>query len=90
VGEPQPISLDQRLHAMRLVWERLARREGLTEADADRVAKGSFGDFIFHVEIDAIFDVTKARQAGFSGMTRRSDEVLIAHLENMRARKLIP
>jgi hypothetical protein len=72
------------------VWESLARREGLAETDPDRIALGSFGDFIFHVEKDAIFDVTKARQAGFSSMTLRSDEVLLAHLEDMRARKLIP
>lgn len=90
VGEPQPISLSQRLGALRPVWESLARREGLAETDPDRIALGSFGDFIFHVEKDAIFDVTKARQAGFSGMTLRSDEVLLAHLEDMRARKLIP
>jgi nucleoside-diphosphate-sugar epimerase len=90
VGEPQPISLSQRLSALRPVWEKLAQREGLTETDPDRVALGSFGDFIFHVEKDAIFDVTKARQAGFTGMNLRSDEVLIAHLEDMRARKLIP
>jgi nucleoside-diphosphate-sugar epimerase len=90
VGEPQPISLSQRLGALRPVWERLAQREGLAETDPDRIALGSFGDFIFHVEKDAIFDVTKARQAGFNGMTLRSDEVLLAHLEDMRRRKLIP
>lgn len=90
VGEPQPISLAQRLAAMRPVWAALARREGLVEKDADRLAQGGFGDFIFHVQTDAIFDVTKARLAGFNGMVRRSDEVLLAHLEQMRARHLIP
>ena len=90
VGEPQPISLAQRIKALQPVWEGLAKREGLAESDPDRIALGSFGDFIFHVEKDAIFDVTKARQAGFTGMTLRSDEVLLAHLEDMRARKLIP
>ncbi|MBB2157433.1 hypothetical protein HLH33_14100 [Gluconacetobacter diazotrophicus] len=62
----------------------------MAEADPDRLAPGGFGDFIFHVETDAIFDVTRARQAGFSGMHRRSDAVLIAHLDAMRARRLIP
>lgn len=90
VGEPQPISLSRRLGALRPVWESLAQREGLAQTDPDRIALGSFGDFIFHVEKDAIFDVTKARQAGLSGMTLRSDEALLAHLEGMRARKLIP
>lgn len=90
VGEPQPISLEQRIKALRPVWKQLAEREGLSETDPDRIALGSFGDFIFHVEKDAFFDVTKARQAGFSAMTLRSDDVMLAHLEDMRARKLIP
>lgn len=90
VGEPQPLSLHQRLAALAPVWSGLARREALIETDTQRVARGAFGDFIFHVETDAIFDVTKARQAGFTGMIRRSDEVLLAHLEDMRARRLIP
>ncbi|MDN7353776.1 SDR family oxidoreductase [Acetobacter senegalensis] len=90
VGEPQPISLAQRVHALKPVWAQLATREGLAETDTDRLALGGFGDFIFHVEKDAIFDVTKARQAGFPGMMRRSDDVLLAHLNRMRERKLIP
>ena len=90
VGEPQPISLAQRLTALQPVWQALAEREGLAEADPERIAPGAFGDFIFHVEKDAIFDVTKARQAGFGRMILRSDEVLLAHLEDMRRRRLIP
>lgn len=90
VGEPQPIALDQRLTALKPVWQALAQREKLAEADPRRIAPGAFGDFIFHVETDAIFDVTKARQAGFQRMLLRSDEVLLAHLEDMRRRRLIP
>ncbi|EHQ8971373.1 NAD-dependent epimerase/dehydratase family protein [Escherichia coli] len=90
IGEPQTISLDERLTALAPVWADLANRESLVEVDAQRIAPGAFGDFIFHVQSDAIFDVTKARQAGFSGMNRRSDEVLLTHLEDMRARRLIP
>lgn len=80
VGEPQPISLEQRLRAMQPTWTHLARREQLLEADIARLARGAFGDFIFRVEKDAIFDVMKARQAGFQDMVHRSDEALIAHL----------
>jgi nucleoside-diphosphate-sugar epimerase len=90
VGEPQPISLEQRLGAMRPVWRDLAERHGLVEADINRLAPGAFGDFIFNVEVDAIFDVTKARRAGFDAMVERSDDVLLAHLEDMRSRTLIP
>lgn len=90
VGEPQPLSLAQRLTALKPVWQTLAQREHLAEADPERIAPGAFGDFIFHVETDAIFDVTKARQAGFQNMVLRSDEVLLAHLEDMRRRRLIP
>ncbi|MDR6358266.1 nucleoside-diphosphate-sugar epimerase [Pseudomonas psychrotolerans] len=90
VGEPQPISLDQRLTALKPTWQALTQRENLIEADPHRIAPGAFGDFIFHVEKDAIFDVTKARQAGFQRMILRSDEVLLEHLEDMRRRRLIP
>lgn len=90
IGEPQPISLDQRLKALAPVWVTMAAREGLAEPDLFTIAQGGFGDFIFHVETDAIFDVTKARQAGFQAMTLRSDEVLLAHLDDMRQRQLIP
>lgn len=90
VGEPQPISLEQRLGSMRSVWRDLAQRHGLVEADINRLALGAFGDFIFKVETDAIFDVTKARRAGFDAMVGRSDDVLLAHLDDMRSRKLIP
>lgn len=90
VGEPQPISLAQRLQALRPVWRRLAGAHGLAESNVDRIAFGAFGDFIFHVQTDAIFDVTKAHRAGFAAMNERADEVLLAHLEDMRARRWIP
>ena len=90
VGEPQPISLQTRLQAMSGAWDALVEREGLAKHGVLDLSTGSFGDFIFKVERDAIFDVTKARQAGFGAMTRRSDESLLAHLDAMRARKLIP
>jgi len=90
VGEPQPISLDVRLKTMQPLWQEIAEQAGLVESSLNRIGPGSFGDFIFHVERDAIFDVTKARQAGFGGMTRRSDEILLDHLKQMRKRKLIP
>jgi hypothetical protein len=80
VGEPQPISLVKRLHAMRPVWRDLAENNNLAEADIDRLAPGAFGNFIFNVEADAIFDMTKARRAGLA-MDERSDDV--------RQRKLI-
>ena len=32
----------------------------------------------------------RSRRAGFAAMNERADEVLLAHLEDMRARRLIP
>ncbi len=91
VGEPQPISLAQRLdRASAEVWQQLATDMGLAEKDITQLALGGFGDFIFHVQTDAVFDVTKARQAGFQHMTKRSDDTLIDHLNNMVKRELIP
>jgi nucleoside-diphosphate-sugar epimerase len=91
VGEPQPINLQNRLNgACADVWRALASRHGLAVSNIDQFAQGAFGDFLFHVETDAVFDVTKARRAGFPGMTLHSDEDLIAHLEDMVRRRLIP
>ena len=90
VGEAQPISLSERLSALKPLWASIADKAQLKERDIDRLALGGFGDFIFHVQKDAIFDVTKARQQGFDAMIKRSDEVLIDHLEAMRSSRLIP
>ena len=90
VGEPQPISLQSRLDAMSDVWNDIVKRESLEPNGVFDLGQGSFGDFIFHVEKDAIFDVTKARQAGFEVMTRRSEASFIQHFEQMRDRNLIP
>ena len=89
-GEPQPISLETRLAAVSSTWKTLAERQGLAETDIDKIAQGGFGDFIFHVEEDAVFDLTKARQAGFAEMCRHSPQSLIQHLEAMKERRLIP
>ncbi|MHB9348647.1 SDR family oxidoreductase [Enterobacter vonholyi] len=89
-GDPQPISLGERLRSMNVVWGNIVKRYGLAEADLNLIAQGGFGDFIFNVESDAIFDVTKARQAGFTGMRLRTEDVLLSHLEEMRRYKLIP
>ncbi|MEZ3501384.1 SDR family oxidoreductase [Pantoea sp. KPR_PJ] len=90
VGEAQPVSLSERLSALKPLWASIAGKAQLKEHDIDRLALGGFGDLIFHVRKDAIFDVTRARQEGFNAMIKRSDEVLIAHLEAMRRSRLIP
>jgi len=91
VGEPQPISLQQRLNeASADLWQDIATKYELEIDDISTLAQGAFGDFIFNVETDAVFDVTKARQHGFTKMQKRSDDDLIAHLEAMVEQKLIP
>ena len=89
-GEPQPISLQERLSSQSDVWTQLVEKYGLEKHEVLDYSQGSFGDFIFHVETDAIFDTTKARQAGFTGMNRRSGEAIIEHLKAMQEQKLIP
>ena len=88
-GEPQPISLVERLDSMGDRWADIAKRKDLTESDLSEIAMGAFGDFIFHVEKDAIFDVGKLRRAGFSAMDRRSDDSFTRHLSAMEKRGLI-
>lgn len=90
VGEPQPISLVTRLEAAEDLWSSMSKKYNLSTSDLSKIAQGDFGDFIFHVETDAIFDTTKIRQAGFAAMTQRTQESLLSHLQNMRDKKLIP
>ena len=89
-GEPQPISLQERLSSQSEVWSQLVEKRNLEQHDVLDYSQGSFGDFIFHVETDAIFDTTKARQAGFTGMNRRSNEAILEHLARMQEQNLIP
>ncbi|MGM1329010.1 SDR family oxidoreductase, partial [Klebsiella michiganensis] len=49
-GEPQPISLAQRVPALSSVWRSVAQNKALIEPDVNRIALGSFGVFIFHVQ----------------------------------------
>lgn len=90
-GEPQGIDMQQRLnYANKETWTGLAHKYQLEVQDIDALAQGSFGDFIFNVEHDAIFDVTKARRAGFHRMIENSDRILLEHLETMRKSNWIP
>ena len=89
-GEPQPISLQERLSSQSEAWTELVEKYNLQQHDVLDYSQGSFGDFIFNVETDAIFDTTKARQAGFTGMDRRSNEAIIDHLGRMQEQQLIP
>ena len=89
-GEPQPISLQERLSSQSETWAELVEKYDLQQHDVLDYSQGSFGDFIFNVETDAIFDTTKARRAGFTGMDRRSDEEIIEHLKRMQEQRLIP
>ena len=62
----------------------------LHDDDARAKATDATVPHILNVTEDAIFDSTKARQAGFTAMCRRSDASLLAHPADMRDRCLIP
>lgn len=89
-GEAQPIDLQARLQSQSAAWKAMVGEHGLQRHDVLDLGQGAFGDFIFHVETDAIFDVGKARRAGFAQMHRQSIDSLLAHVEQMRERRLIP
>ncbi|MGB7486527.1 MAG: SDR family oxidoreductase [Phormidesmis sp.] len=90
VAEPQPFDMQTRLSAQSEVWSGMVEKYGLEKHDVLDLGQGSFGDFIFNVEADAIFDVNKARRAGFQVMNRDSGQSFIRHFEAMQAAKLIP
>lgn len=90
VAEPQPFPMQTHLNAHEALWSEMVEKYDLEKTTLEELGQGSFGDFIFKVENDAIFNVNKARRAGFQGMTRDSAESLLKHFEKMRGRRLIP
>ena len=73
-----------------LVWDAMIERYGLQSNALNSLANWSFGDFIFEVEVDAFFDVSKARRFGFHEMNLDSGAEVVKLIEQLRAQKIIP
>lgn len=89
-ADPQPFSLAEAMRDKAPVWDALTQRHGLKPHGLKALAHWAFGDFIFHVENDAFFDVNKARRFGFQEMHLDSADAMVALMRQLQAEKLIP
>jgi len=90
VGYPQPISLEDYFEYNEERWKKLVSLYDLKELKIADIAKGDFGDFIFNVNTDAIFNVNKARRAGFNIMNRESPDSILDHIKYLQMENIIP
>lgn len=90
VGFAQPLPIQTYFDANEGTWQRIVEKYHLKDLKISDIAKGDFGDFIFNVNSDAIFNVNKARRSGFSVMNRESGGSLVKHMENLQKLQIIP
>ena len=90
VGESQPITLEKYFDYNEGFWKQLVKKYQLRNLKISDIVKGDFGDFIFNVNNDAIFDVNKARRSGFKMMNRDTSNSIIDHLKKLQDLSIIP
>ena len=90
VGYPQPISLEDYFDYNEERWSRLVDDHHLKELRIRDIAKGNFGDFIFNVGTDAIFNVNEARRNDFNVMNRESPDSILNHIKYLQKESIIP
>jgi hypothetical protein len=87
-AEPQTFSLAEVMQDKAPVWERMVGRRGLQPHALADLANWPFGDFIFNV--DAFFDVNKARRFGFNAMHLDSADAMTGLFQTLRTQRIIP
>jgi hypothetical protein len=88
--EPRAFSLTEVMRDKHAVWEGLVRGPGLAPHSLQALANWAFGDFIFSVESDAFFDVSKARRFGFHEMHLDSVEEAVTRMARLKALESLP
>lgn len=89
-AEPQTFSLTEAMQDKAEVWDRMVKKYGLAPYSLKALANWPFGDFIFNVEVDAFFDVNKARRFGFQEMHLDSAEEMLKLMRRLKEMKIIP
>ncbi|MEG4579031.1 SDR family oxidoreductase [Microcoleus sp. MON1_C5] len=88
--EPQTFSLTEAMRDKGLVWDAMVKKYGLQPNALNALANWQFGDFIFKVEVDAFFDVNKARRFGFHEMNLDTGEEILKLIGQLKEQKIIP
>ncbi|MEM7427967.1 MAG: SDR family oxidoreductase [Pseudomonadota bacterium] len=71
------------------LWSTIAGREGLQEADLDKLADWHFSDYIFNIDWDIATSTIKARKFGFQDC-RDTEDMMCELLRDLRKQKWIP
>jgi nucleoside-diphosphate-sugar epimerase len=71
------------------VWQQLARKHGLREADIDRLVSPWHTDADLGRPIEVVTDVSKSRRLGFTEF-QASDQAFFDVFEKLRSERLIP
>ena len=83
------VPLEEQMVDDAAVWQRIAAREGLVEADLTRLASPWHTDADLGRPIEVVTDMSKSRRMGFTGY-QPTDDAFIALFKRLRAERLIP
>ena len=89
VAPPQGLSLQEFMADKGPVWEGMVAKYGLKPYRYEEIAVWRFADIFFRQTYDAIFDVSKARRAGFDAFVD-NEEMFRRHYSAWQREKIIP
>ncbi|RYY14267.1 MAG: SDR family oxidoreductase [Alphaproteobacteria bacterium] len=81
--------LEQQMKEDAVLWRQIATREGLAEADLDRLASPWHTDADLGRPIEVVTDMSKSRRLGFTGY-QPTDDAFFTLFDRLRAARLIP
>ena len=84
-----PLTLARHMADKGPLWQGLAEKHGLAEADLGRLVGWGFGDFIFHTETDVISDVNKLHGYGFTERLNSTTSLLNA-IDSLKRQRILP
>ena len=89
VGPVQTIRLTEFMADKGPLWAEMQRRHELQPIPYEDLVAWPFGDYVFGTDWDVMTDTLKIRRAGFhEGVD--SEEMLLAILSDLRARRIVP
>ena len=89
VASPQAMRLEEFMADKGPVWDAMVAKYGLQPYGFEEIASWRFADVFFRQTYDALFDVSKARRAGFEGFVDNA-EMFRRHYGQWQREKIIP
>jgi nucleoside-diphosphate-sugar epimerase len=88
-AQAQKIDLVQMMADKGPLWERLVKQHDLQPIPFEQLVRWEHGNFVFTPEYDIISSTTKAKRYGFAEV-QDSQEMLLRHFDDLRAKRVIP